>query len=67
MKIKVEYIVPRVVVSKVIEVGEIRNNNLNDKQSEQVDELVKNVLRQKLTEKFKEIGSPIIKIKNHDQ
>lgn len=65
MKIKVEYIIPRMVVSEVIEVGEIRSNTLNKKQSKQVDEEIKNVLApklQKLVESKK--NGPVIKLKS---
>jgi len=48
MKIKIEYIIPRMVVSETIEVGKIRNNTLNKKQSSQVDALLKNILMPKM-------------------
>lgn len=63
MEIKVEYSWPRVSVSEKIEIGNIKNGELSDRQSKKVDKLVKETLAPALYDKFEGI-KPVIKIKS---
>lgn len=55
MKIKVEYSIQRVAVSKVIEIGAVKNTHLSKEQSKKIDQLIKNELAEKLYEKFADV------------
>lgn len=55
MKIKVSISINH-SVSEIIEIGDIRNNQLNKSQSKQVDKLIKNELLEKLYNSVSEKG-----------
>ena len=52
MKIKIEYTFPRITVSEIIEVGTVKNNHLNKRQSKLVNDAISERLHRKLIEKL---------------
>ncbi|MEZ5195083.1 MAG: hypothetical protein R2764_01390 [Bacteroidales bacterium] len=63
MKIKVEYKIPSIMVSETIEVGNVKNGQLNQRQSRMVDTLVRTILSKKLEVKAKEALKPKVIVK----
>lgn len=53
MKIKVIYRIPAVETSDIIEIGSVKNSELNKKQMDMVNKLVDESLRPMLLERFK--------------
>ena len=66
MKIKVEYYLPRVLVSEIIEVGAIKNMHLSKRQSKMVDELISENLHRQLISKLQQTKAKT-KVKLYDK